>query len=109
MLIPWLEIGLVAWLALLALLIVYRILTGGISIDGTLRSERGGPISPERVQLVVGSLLVIGAYAMQALSGLKTGAAIELPEPSAALIAVFAGNHAVYLAGKFLRRPNTGV
>ena len=55
---------LLSWLAVLASLVFYRLLTGGILLDGLLARTPNGPISPERMQPMIASLIAVGGYAL---------------------------------------------
>ena len=52
-----------SWLAVLASLVFYRLLTGGILLDGLLARTPNGPVSPERMQPMIASLIAVGGYA----------------------------------------------
>ena len=81
------------WLAALAAVIAYRLLTGGISLNG-LFSMDGTRFSPERLQLFIVTLLMIVAYAEESLR------TMQMAPISNELVAFFAASHAVYLGGK---------
>jgi len=77
----------------LALLIAYRLLTGGISLNGLLTMD-GEQFSPERAQLLVASVAGLLAYATATLSQGK------FPEIPNSLLALFAASHFIYIGGK---------
>lgn len=89
----FLEYFLEIWLALLAVIVAYRVLTGGIPLDG-LFSIDGDRFSPERLQLFIVTLLMTLGYAEESLRAMHMS-----PVPNE-LLALFAASHAVYLGGK---------
>jgi hypothetical protein len=104
------EKGLMLWLALMALAIGWRCLSGGIGLGGILAHdacdcEEQRP-APERVQLLIAFVFALAAYARLAIqsSGAQGAApSLSLPEAPNELVALFLGSHSVYLAGKFGR------
>lgn len=88
---------LIAWLSALALLIVYRVLTGKIALGGLLTMD-GKRFSPERLQLLACTIAGLAAYASDALAEQK------MPDLPSGALALFAASHAVYLGGKVAGR-----
>lgn len=104
------ERGLLYWLAAMAFLVIYRCLSGGISLSGMLahdigQSEGGFP-APERVQLLVMFLIALAAYARHALAVTQAPGApppAQLPDVPNEMLALFAASNAIYLSGKLGR------
>jgi hypothetical protein len=86
-----------AWLSAVMILIVYRILTGRISLRGLLTTD-GDRFSPERLQLLLITFATLAAYLENAVS---INAMATLPNE---LVVVLAGSHALYLGGKIAGR-----
>jgi len=101
----------VAWLAGVAALIGYRLLSGDIRTDGLLGENGGGGSTPERVQMLIATLIAVGGYAIMVLDARAeaTQALTALPEPPTSLIVIFGGSQALYLAGKLSRKARNGV
>ena len=98
--------GVAGWLVLLAALFAYRCANGAINLNGLLaRSAQhaaDGLASPERVQLLFAFLLAVVGYTRLTLTTLHgAAAAASLPPVPNELMALFAGSHGIYLAGKF--------
>ncbi|HVV65104.1 MAG TPA: hypothetical protein VHC42_06530 [Rhizomicrobium sp.] len=104
------EKGLMLWLALMALAIGWKCLSGGIGLGGILAHDacdcdEQRP-APERVQMLIAFVFALAAYARLAIqSSQAPGAplAASLPEAPNELVALFLGSHSIYLAGKFGR------
>jgi hypothetical protein len=99
--------GLLVWFALLAVLIVMRVLNGDIFAAGMLQhDESDSGVAPERVlAMMTFSAAVIG-YAMTALhADVSSAAHPKLPDVPETLINLLTGGNAVYLAGKAARTP----
>ena len=96
---------LAGWLALLAVLIFYRLVTGGIRTQGLLSRVIDGRPVPERVQILVSSVVVIVGYALTVLQEVSnaTTPLKSLPDVPTELIVIFAGSQAIYLSGKLSR------
>jgi hypothetical protein len=97
-----LEVALIAWLAAIAAIVGYRLLTGGITTDGLL-STRGGGVDPERVQMLMGAIAGAIYYANDSLSLLGTENIRHLPDPSTLVLSLLGGSQLLYLGGKFAR------
>jgi hypothetical protein len=85
-----------AWLIAVAAAIVYRMLTGRISLKGLFTID-GTRFSPERLQMLVVTLGVLASYVQGSLTAHKMQ-----PIPSE-LFSVFAASHVLYLGGKIAR------
>lgn len=81
------------WLAALAAMVAYRVLTGGISLNG-LFSMPDASFSPERLQLFIVTLLMAAGYAEESLR------TMHMSPISNEFVALFAASHAAYLGGK---------
>lgn len=91
--------GLALLLAFFAV-VVWRILSGEISLDGLLDSKdsRGnGSYSVERAQLLIFTLLVAGKYLLAVIQNPNRDSLPDLPTEWVALLG---GSQAIYLAGK---------
>jgi len=89
-----------AWLGLLAALIGFRIMNGQIGTRDLLSVRPSGPVSPERVQLLLVWLIGVGGYALMALESPSP----TLPEVPESLLFAMAGSQSIYAGGKILRR-----
>ncbi len=56
------------WLLAVASIVFFRLLTGNISTRGLIRPTAEGPVSPERIQLLVGTFAAVGYSVALALS-----------------------------------------
>lgn len=109
------EGALVVWLAALAVLIVWRALTGGINLLGILAHNeqhlaQGRPAT-ERVQLILSFGAAVVIYVRAALlqtPDVHATIVTHLPCAPPQLIALFAASHGVYLSGKLGRFLNFG-
>ena len=110
------EKGLIFWLAAVALVVGWRCMNGDINLAGILahnaRDLSDQRPAPERVQLLVGFVFALVAYARLTLAATQgEGAPLptQLPEAPKELLLLFAGSHSIYLIGKFCRSlPNGG-
>jgi hypothetical protein len=89
----FLEYFLQLWLVALTTLIAYRVLTGAISLNG-LFSMDGVRFSPERMQLLLVTLLMAAGYAEESLRTMKMAPIAN------EFVVLFAASHAAYLGGK---------
>ena len=98
------ERGLLCWLGAMALLVLYRCLTGGIALSGILAQSAEDNAqrrpSPERVQLLLMFLFALVAYARLALNAAQGP---SLPEVPNELLVLFAGSNGIYLSAKLGR------
>ena len=101
------ERGLLCWLGAMALLVLYRCLTGGILLSGILAQSAEDNAqrrpSPERVQLLLMFLFALVAYARLALNAAHGHALASLPEVPNELLVLFAGSNGIYLSAKLGR------
>lgn len=96
-LIPLVRLELTLILGGLALVVVYKLLTGAINMRGLLDDKKSHTLSPERVQLLVFTVMGAGYYLLLAIQQAPSG---KLPDiPGEALLLV-GGSQAVYLGGK---------
>jgi hypothetical protein len=104
-----LSVGISVWLAALGGLIASLILNGSIRTNGLLATQLGGAPSPERIQLLVASLIGAGTYASSALSSTATETGMDaLPEVPEWLLTAMVGSQAVFLGSKLMRRISGG-
>lgn len=92
-------LGLIAGFACVA---AWKLLTGGISLDGLLDSfDNGGRgrSSPARLQLLFTTLVAAGQYLAAVLHNPGASSLPPVPQP---LLAIVAGSHVLYLGGKAL-------
>jgi hypothetical protein len=79
-------------------LIVWRLFTGEISLDGLLygsRRDRSAFFSPGRTQLLMVTILTASYYLLQVIHDPTT-----FPEIPAAWVVALGGSQAIYLGGK---------
>jgi len=87
-----------AWLAAVAALIAYRLLTGGINTRGLLTDGTTGRLSPERLQLLLATLASVAVFAQDSLANQT------FMDPSAYMLSGVAGSQGLYVVGKLIRR-----
>lgn len=95
--------GLLAWLVLLALIIMSRALTGELKTDGLLAMRRGAKVAPERALSMLVFPVVIASYAYLALHA-DVSEKAALPDVPEQLMMLLAGSNGIYLAGKIARQ-----
>lgn len=100
-----LAIGLLIWFALLAIVVIGRILRGDIETAGFMRTERDPdtPLAPERVISMMLFPAVIGMYALNALHTPIDPNHPSMPDLSDNLLMLLTGGNGLYLAGKIAR------
>ena len=91
----------------LALVVVYKMLTGGINMKGLLddkkellddkKDKQTAGFSPARVQLLIWTLFGAGYYLLLTV---KDGYPTEFPEVPQELLALVGGGNLVYLGAK---------
>lgn len=84
----------------LALVVVFKMLTGGINMKGLLddkKDKQTAGFSPARVQLLILTLFGAGYYLLLTV---KDGYPTEFPEVPQELIALVGGGNLVYLGAK---------
>ncbi|HXD44969.1 MAG TPA: hypothetical protein VN655_07520 [Pseudolabrys sp.] len=97
------EAAMLAWFALLAMIVAGRILHGDIDPAGLLCHAPGDDeVAPERALSVSLFPVVIISYAYTALTA-DVAATHSLPPISENLVTLLTGSNALYLAGKFTR------
>jgi hypothetical protein len=96
-----LKTGVGVVLLLMMGLVLYRMTTGRIRMAGLLSDPTSGLITPDRVQMLVFSL--IGAVAYLSI-GLRHGAGMPIVDPE--LLFAYAGSHVVYVSAKAYRAQN---
>ena len=89
------------WLALVALIIFYRIASGKIRLNGLLRITHRAPFGFDRIQLLFVTLLFAAGYAVAALTSDPDKAMPSIPTP---LLLVLIGSNGTYLGVKFATR-----
>lgn len=97
-----------AWLAALAALIGYRLLSGGIAMGGMFSTHGAGTVDPERVQLLIATFLGAAYYARSAATAAGDAALTAIPDIPADVLAVIVGSQFLYLGGKLGRRLGAG-
>ncbi len=96
--IKWTILG---WFAAIALFILYKIVTGGISLEGVVRHKADGSFGFHRLQLLAMTLLFACGYVMFAL---RQPPGSGMPEISTPILAALLGSQTAYLGGKFFNR-----
>ena len=84
----------------LALVVAYKMLTGGINMKGLLddkKDKQTAGFSPARVQLLILTLFGAGYYLLLTV---KDGYPTEFPEVPQELLALVGGGNLVYLGAK---------
>lgn len=84
----------IVFLAVLAVIVAYQMLTGSINLRGLLQDDHGS-LSPGRVQALLATLTGCATY----LLALK-GNTQALPAAPGELLALMGGSHTIYLLGK---------
>ncbi len=93
----FIRLSLAIFLAALALLVAFQMLTGAINLRGLLTDKVSGVFSPGRLQLLAATAMGAGWYLMQALSGKSV---LTLPDMPGELLTAIGGSNALYLLGK---------
>lgn len=79
-------------------IVTYRLLTGGININGLLLDKTGGrAFSPGRLQLLVVTLGIAIYYLSMVLENKETGKFPDLPNE---FLLALGGSHVFYIGGK---------
>lgn len=101
-----LAFGLTSWLSLLAILILFRMLNGEILVSGLLRTRIADPIDPERILMLVGTVVAAIYYASLALSQDLSAidGSVSLPPVQDVVLQLLGGSQVLYLAGKIARK-----
>ena len=95
------ETGLLVWFALLAAIVIGRVMDGTIDTDGLLHHDDDS-VAPERVVSMIAFPVILVSYV---LSALHTDASVShaLPDLSQNMILLLTGGNGLYLAGKIAR------
>ncbi len=96
-LVPIVRLELSLILGLLALVVVYKLLTGAINMRGLLDDKKTHALSPGRVQLLISTVTGAGYYLLLAIERAPDGKLPDLPEETLLLVG---GSQLVYLGGK---------
>lgn len=99
--VTFLSLSLTWFLAILASLLFYALLTGRIVARGILHESDQHGIAADRVQLLAASLSGASAYVIYALQHLGES---RLPEIPARYLAIAASSQGLYLIFKVMRR-----
>jgi len=100
------EISVAVWFAAITLIVVARMITGAIPLDGMLKHDRRAPsFQFHRLQLVAVTLLMAGGYLILSLG---RGHARTLPDVEPVFLLAVAGSHLTYLGNKFALTRNLG-
>ena len=103
-LMPVAEAGFELWLAALAIIVVWQLLTNPERLNGLLSARPDGFVEPERVQGLLVMASAAGAYLFEGVRALgATPLPPHLPEISQTWLTVLTGSQALYLAGKIGR------
>jgi hypothetical protein len=97
-----LVITLVALYGWLALVVVFKLLTGGVNGHGLLSTSVGHDTDLERIQALVISIGGAAAYAFVGLQAIGEGVK-EIPGIPEELLAAYGGSQLLYLIGKRFR------
>ena len=97
------EAALLIWFALLAAIVVSRMLSGQIDASGLLQNSADDDgVAPERVLPLIAFPVALVSYAITALhADMSVHAA--MPDPSQDLVMLLGGSNGLYLAGKIAR------
>ncbi len=99
-----LQAGLLIWFALLAALVVGRVLQNDISATGVLMQSRtDNSVAPERAVIMAVSPAIIIGYMVLGLHTDVSGPKPSLPDIPDQLINLLIGTNGLYLAGKIAR------
>ncbi len=96
-LIAFIQLSAIVFLALLALTVAFMLLTRRINLNGLLRDNHDGRLSPGRIQALGITIFGGASYLMLVLTDPNSKA---LPPVSNELLAIVGGSHSLYLTGK---------
>lgn len=85
-LVPIVRLELALILGGLALVIAYNMLTGGINLRGLLNDKVTHRLGPERVQLLVFTVMGAGYYLLLAIEQAPSGKLPDVPAEAALLV-----------------------
>jgi len=81
----------------LAVVVVYKIVTRQINMEGLITHKDGsGRVSPERIQLLLATIAASATYLTDALSSTNG----SLPDVSPQWLYLIGGSSSIYVAGK---------
>lgn len=90
---------LLAWLAVLAAILAFRMLTGEIPLEGIL-TTKGEDIDPERLQSILVTCFVLMFFIIEVPGALARRSLPDIPQ---ALLVLLGGSNGLYLGGKIAR------
>ncbi|MBV9931756.1 MAG: hypothetical protein JO013_12535 [Alphaproteobacteria bacterium] len=94
------EATVAVWFAALAAILLLRLATGAIPLDGLLKHDRRTlTFQFHRLQLVAVTLMMAGGYLILAIA--RGGHAQSLPDVTPPFLLAVAGSHLTYLGNKF--------
>jgi hypothetical protein len=100
------EVTVAIWFAAIVFIIVFRMATGAIPLDGMLKTDaRGSGLQFHRLQLVAVTLMMAAGYLILAIG---RGHAHTLPDVTPPFLLAVAGSHLTYLGNKFALTRNLG-
>ena len=103
-LIPLAEAGFEIWLAALAVLVLWGLVTHAERLRGLLATEAGGGLEPERLQGLLVFIFGAGSYVLASAKALGSPLPLhELPDVSQTMLTVLTGSQVLYLGGKIGR------
>lgn len=110
-----LSIVMLIWLGGLALLILWAIVSGRMCLSGLFTTDLNGDgiadeFHPERVQLLLVTLLGIASYAYMTFKAATApeAALTVLPDVSEELLMLMGASHSIFLSGKYGRTLKRG-
>jgi hypothetical protein len=102
----YVDLEVIIFLGGLAVIIAYRLLTGGINTRYLLyikRRDGAKYLSPERLQLLIFTMGTAAFYLLHVVNSLKMATPSSpavLPDVSKETLALLGGSHGIYLGGK---------
>lgn len=97
-----LQRGFLSLTAVFTVLALYKVMLAGFNSRGMLSSGTASEAEPERMGMLIATLVAAGAYAQQCL-GAQPELREALPAPHDWILWVAGGGQASFLAGKMLR------
>ena len=100
------EVTVAFWFAAMASVVLLRLVTGAIPMDGMLKHDRATiGVQFHRLQLLAVTLAMAAGYLVLALG---RGHAHTLPDVTPPFLLAVAGSHLTYLGNKFALTRNLG-
>ena len=103
------RLELLGFLCALCFIVAFKILTRRINVAGLFSRKGGsGSTSPERIQLLMATIVMSAKYVTSVAQSKSSGA---LPDVDAQWLYVFGGSSAIYASGKaltFFRNARNG-